>query len=163
MYQNISNRNFSILSKLYRNRKKTRKTDSIKTDFDFGSENFDSINFDFDYRKFFNLDHVCPKPFCFDIFDLSILHSGIPPCRNRFSSSSVYHLSLEEIGSLPRLSCSLHYYAALPFCSLPRLSCSLHYYAALPFCSLPRPSCSLHYYAALPFCSAFVEGGWVNK
>ncbi len=57
------NRNFSILSKLYQNRKKTRKTNSIKTDFDFSSENFDLINFDFDYRKFFNLDHVWSRLF----------------------------------------------------------------------------------------------------
>ena len=30
----------------------------IKTDFNFGSENFDSINFDFDFKIFFKIDHA---------------------------------------------------------------------------------------------------------
>ncbi len=30
----------------------------MKTDFDFGSENFDSINFDFDFKIFFKIDHA---------------------------------------------------------------------------------------------------------
>jgi hypothetical protein len=32
----------------------------MKTDFDFGSENFDSINFnfDFDFKNFFKIDHA---------------------------------------------------------------------------------------------------------
>jgi hypothetical protein len=38
--------------------KKNGKTDLIKTDFDFGSENFDSINFDFDFKIFFKIDHA---------------------------------------------------------------------------------------------------------